>query len=266
MGLFALVACSEDNFQETDKMNDTDVVENSSGGMQTNSHDPSVPYTSPYASVYQTTAINYTINNTLPEDILVVGHFGLAYYDGVNDGVNFGRSLMLAPNVYQNGQEYLNIINSGQITVPANTSTTGDGTSVPVYFHPNNLFFPVEQNLGGNAIQEDPEIIHQQGKLYFVDIDIPSIKFNTRIKVQFGDDFMDFTKLSSLTSNWSLLPGNIPGVSGDLVYEIGTKEICLIKDSSGNGLNSEDSFVYGGQTWYVRAYTDATGVYVTVTP
>src|SRR5690606_7019085 len=97
-------------------------------------------------------------------------------------------------------------------------------------------------------------------------VNIPSIGYSTRIKVKFGDDLMDFATLSSFSSDWDLVGGNITGIPGDLVYNINTLEMCLANDASGTGLRSEDTFVDSiGQTWYVRAYTDATSVIIEVT-
>lgn len=263
MGLFTLVACSEDSYQEADKMNENTTVENSSGGIQTNSVDPAIPYESPFEGFYGYENIPHTIDNQLGEEIEIVAHWGLAYYDGLDDGTHFIQDLLNSQTPYlylSNLTEYLNTVNSQKIIYPPNSTTVAQQANrCPIYWD-SPPALPLEDIFD----PEETEIIAQYGKMYFVDLNIPSIGYSTRIKVKYGDDTMDFAALSSISSDWDLIGGNITGIPGDLVYNLDTKEICLANNATGTGLNSEESFVYSGQTWYVRAYTDVNGVYIEV--
>lgn len=270
-GLFTLVACSEDVVPET-----ADVKQDE--GIAPPTFDPDIPYESPFNTFGDNIIIPYIIVNDLPEDIEIVGYFGFGYYDGADDGDWFGYYDLTQPEfstIYQNSNEYLNMVRSTVTNFgPLTTTILEDercpsvGTS-PSPLNPTGVAFTLDGMLFGppaNGSGDEAELIHQNGKIYFLDVNIPSIGYSTTIKVKFGDDSMDFANLSSFNPDWDLVGGNITGIPGDLVYHVDTGEICLANDSSGNGLRSEDSFVDGsGQTWYVRAYTDGNGVYITVT-
>src|SRR5690606_4839207 len=272
MGLFMLVACSEDVYQEADKMSKNGTVENNSGGMQTNSVDPDIPYESPYDALFNNTKhINYIIDNQFTDQIEIIGHFGIGYYDGADDGnyFNFDLPSNIAPTIYNNNNiEYLNTVYSTNVIFPASTTITLADNKAPVHDTANPYTFFVDSSLGnGNAVGLEPELIYQTGKMYFLDFNIPSIGYSGRIKVKFGDDMMDYATLSGISSDWDLIGSNITGIPGDLVYNIHTQEICLANDFSGNGLKSEDRFVDRlGNVWFVRAYTDINSVYIEVTP
>lgn len=209
----------------------------------------------------------------MSEDIEIVGHFGFTYNDRLDDGIWFGTDLTTAgfATVYQNSQEYLNVVTSTVAYFPANTTyvltdmrcpCVGTNSTIPIAFSLNGMGYPAPAN--GSDVEA--EYMHQNGKPYYFDVNIPSIGYSGRVKVKFGNDSMDYASLSGLSSDWDLIGSNIPGIAGDLVFNLHTQEICLANDRFNNGLSSEDRFNYKGQTWYVRAYTDASGVYVTVTP
>src|SRR5690606_35288563 len=275
MGLFTLVACSEDAYQEADKMSETGNVENNSGGMQTNSIDPTIPYESPYNGYNDIIDIPYTIVNDLREDIEITGYFGIAYYDGADDGDWQNFYDLTDPDfstVYQNSNEYLNLVTSVVAKFPANTTyvlvdmrcpCVGTNSSIPIAFSLDGTIYPFPANGTG----QEAEMMHQNGKPYYFDINIPAIGYSGRVKVKFGDDMMDYATLSGISSDWDLIGSNITGIPGDLVYNIHTQEICLANDFSGNGLKSEDRIVDRlGNVWFVRAYTDINSVYIEVTP
>src|SRR5690606_16719441 len=223
MGLFMLVACSEDVYQEADKMSENGTVENGSGGMQTNSIDPAIPYESPYNGYNDQVNIPFTIVNNLSEDIEIIGHFGISYTDMVDDGNWYGYDFTLPEFsvLYQNSQEYLNVATSTVAYFPANTThvlvdmrcpCVGTNSSIPIAFSLDGTAYPPPANGTGDVA----ELVHQNGKPYFFDVNIPSIGYSGRVKVKFGDDMMDYKSLIGISSDWDLIGSNIPGVSGDL--------------------------------------------------
>lgn len=264
MALFTLIACSEDVYQETDKMNENNNV------VAPPTIDPAVPYDSPFNDYFTTESILYQIDNEFYDDIEIIGHFGFAYFDGAEDGVYFGNDLSIndTPNIFLiNATEYVNTVFNTPLTVGFNSNVTLQQPQRLPILNTGGPAFLVNSIYGGNATDYETEMLYPNGKLYYVDVNIPSIGFSTRIKVKFGDDDMDFVQLSSISPLWDVLTTNLSGANGDLVYNIDTNEICLANDSSGNGLRSEDTFIdNAGTTWYVRAFTDVNGVYITVTP
>src|SRR5690606_33076315 len=201
-GLFTLVACSEDVYQEADNMNENGIVENNSEGMQTNSIDPAIPYESPFydGMCCHVTNVPYIIDNQFPDDIEIIGHFGFGIYDGADDGYHFGEDLVTigAPNLYNNSIEYLNTVNSSASFFAANSYTIAAASMAPVV----GPEFLIDATLGGSADSNEVELMHQFGKMYFLDVSIPSIGYSTRIKVKFGDDMMDYAALSGISSDW----------------------------------------------------------------
>jgi len=259
MGLFTLVACSDESYQQADKMNENNNI------VAPPTIDVNIPYESPFyeGMCCHVTHVPYIIDNQLSEQIEIIGHFGFGIYDGADDGFHFGEDLvgLVAVNLYGNSTEYLNTVNSSTSFFEANTYTIAAESMAPVV----GPEFLIDDTSGGSAASSEVELIHQFGKMYYLDINIPGAGYSARIKVKFGDDLMDFAALSTFSSDWNRL-GNLNGINGDLVYNIHTNEICLANDSLGNGLRSEDSFVFNGQTWYVRAFTDAGSVQITITP
>jgi len=120
MVVLSLIACSEDSYQEADKMNETEPVNNDSGGMQTNSFENDTPgtyipgnyfvwqdptnsgawpytntpgegYITPwdiwYRNKYATPSYIITTGSETSDFYLrVIPWVGLAYYDSANDG------------------------------------------------------------------------------------------------------------------------------------------------------------------------------------
>jgi|GEM_PF-6509740 len=265
MGLFTLFACSD----EALTLDQEKQSENPEIPMSTYSDDISIDYMSPFFGFFSVEYIEHVVHNKFPEEVFVKAHFGFAYYDGADDGTHFIQDLANSqtPTLYlNNSTEYLNTVHSGSVKIGAGTKQSNATVRTPVYYDSQKLSFPTDVSYGGSADWqgEETEIMHQYGKLYFIDFEVPSIGFSTRIKVKFGDDSMDYNQLSSLSTDWALVGGNMTGINGDLVYNIDTKEICLANNSAGTGLNSEDSFIYNGETWYVRAYTKLDGVFIDI--
>lgn len=153
MGLFTLVACSEDVYQDADEQN-----AETGSQYQTNSYNPDNPghytpgsilngpgdnYYSPWDIKYRNDVIpTYTImNHTAGEgysifELHLTPYIGLAYYDGVNDGqyhdayqASLTPPALIAdltngnyPNLYQNGNEIGELIPAKPIVL--------DGSSI----------------------------------------------------------------------------------------------------------------------------------------
>src|SRR5690606_38980584 len=90
--LFMLVACSEDAYQEADKMSETGNVENTDPKNQVYTHDPSIPYDSAY-DLSSDRPFTYIVRNNTDIQLTFHPFVSLCYYDGANDGVHFGQNL-----------------------------------------------------------------------------------------------------------------------------------------------------------------------------
>jgi|SRR5690554_33684 len=252
-GLFTLVACSDEVVSET-----ADVKQDES--IMPPTSDPAISYESPFNDFYASEVVTYKISNMLPEDVEIIGHFGFAYFDGFDDNFHHSFDLysIFFPNLYWNNSiEYLNTVSSTTVIAPASKNLSLVQGRCPTA--PPTASAPITFNIdsasgSGNGTIHEAHFLRNVGKMYFLDVNIPSIGYSTRIKVKFGDDTMDFASLSSISSNWNMV-GNINGINGDLVYNINTYELCLANNAMGNGLLSEDSFIYGGTPWYIRAFT-----------
>mgnify|MGYP003575586514 CR=1 FL=1 len=211
MGLFTLIACSEDTYQEADKMN-----EEPDSQYQTNSFNPNDPgyyvpgagfppnqaggdYASPWDIWYRGTPEvipSYTFANlegegVSPFVIEITPYLGLAYYDDVNDGLFHdpaqGYSLIHDmttgnfPSLYANNNEIGNLIKAKTIVL--------DGTSVQ-----NNEFSigsdqdhcPVDLanittgwnpmgrflDIDSSATSDEKKLIAKYGKAFFFGITI----------------------------------------------------------------------------------------------
>lgn len=92
MGLFTLVACSEDAYQEADKMKDTGIVDNSGAQNSIRTVDGAIPYESPY-DLAGNDRIEYIFQNDTDLELSFHSFIELCFYDGVNDNIHFGHNL-----------------------------------------------------------------------------------------------------------------------------------------------------------------------------
>src|SRR5690606_4173551 len=132
MSLFMLVACSEDSYQEADKMSENGNVENTDPQNQVYTHDPSIPYSSPY-DFGSDRIINYIFRNNTDVELKFHPFVSLCYYDGANDGVHFGQNLSATNGVspiypvftsWPSWNEYETMRTAKQIIIPPHTTET----------------------------------------------------------------------------------------------------------------------------------------------
>jgi len=133
MGLFALIACSEDADKDADKASENSNV------IAPPTIDPGIPYESPYDVAYGTCCnqVEYLFINNTEWEIDVVTGFGLAKYDGADDLNHFGWPMNPSsdyPTFFiQDQLEYFEFVFSTNKTIPPYTTiTSGPGAQVPV--------------------------------------------------------------------------------------------------------------------------------------
>jgi len=203
MGLFTLMACSDDAIQE---------AEDQGIPMTTNSFNPQDPgyyvpgagfppnhagidYFSPWDIWFRTSVSpSYTYTNmegdgSSPFVIEIVPYLGLAYYDDINDGLYRdpaqGNALIADltsgayPNLYKNGNEIGNLIRAERIRLDGTSvqnSEVSIGSTIdhcPVFqgnvntgYNPLNRFL----NLSFSATPQEISLLSQYGKVYFYQV------------------------------------------------------------------------------------------------
>ena len=179
MGLFTLIACSEDSYQAADNMNESGTVENGSGGMQTNSIDPAIPYESPFDFTGSgcCSVVRYLLINNTDLELKVSPFAGLARFDGVQDDYHMGWGNQLIfgtyPNLlYANFYEYINFVKCKEITVlPFTTLDSGPGGQLPIYG--TGGFFEI----ANTTTHHEMAILYEYGKLYSFDFEVNDTAF-----------------------------------------------------------------------------------------
>lgn len=270
MGLLSLVACSEDSYQEADKMNETGTVENNSGGMQTNTIDTSINYESPYGT---SDRFEYLFINNTDYEWRFTPVTQLCFYDGTNDNVHFGHNLTAFP--YFNAtlswsDEYTAQFTAKMIVVPPNTTETitmDNGKVLPVDpsgpTTASGQFFDLESSSMGSLNQNEMDFFGDY--LKFVGLEggvvLPSgATINTTIKFPLGTQY---SASSNPGGSWAMIP-NMNPLADVKVFHFGTKEICTI-DSNSGFLSPKLSFVsfnIGSQNYTASAYTTRNQVIV----
>lgn len=143
IGLFTLVACSEDSYHEADKMNESGNVENNSGGMQTNSVDGNLPgssvpgfttpvYESPYVLPSGTGGIEYHFINNTNNTIEITPSVGFYVYGQPSDPyyANYNSGTGSYPNLFAGGNQYGNTVALDPIILsPGTTLIHGPSTA-----------------------------------------------------------------------------------------------------------------------------------------
>ena len=276
MGLFTLVACSEDSYREADKMNETVIVENSSGEMQTNSIDPAIPYESPYDDFSTCcSAVIFNFVNNTDLDLYFDPYVGLARYDGAYDNIHFGWGIPLTaalyPNIISNETaEYFKLAKCREMVVGSNSTTLyNSGWQLPIY---NGAFFTL---LNSIPTSTENQLLTEFGKIYSINATIKDPN-NSNMIVR-GNEYLRFPFLpTGITDpgmlgsgDWIQMP-SIATQTDDLWYHHKTFEICIGNDpvafpGGGDGINDKPSeliFDYNGQTYILKLSTTSTHVLI----
>ncbi len=279
MGLFTLMACSDDVYEEIDKQN-KDLENDNSFEMQTNSFDDSNPgwidltgggsfinigngYQSPWDVWFRNAPFtpNYQFSNqggpghSSPLTIHITPWAGLAYYDGINDGM-YNDDFLLAnspsglvadftlggyPNLYVGNNEVGNLIEGEMITL--------DGTSlaeseIGIASDPANMSGPGPQhllsavgNLNPAAYQGKPGsfnfpslnpaetlLMEQYGKIFIFEVTVrrgPTGPIIGNYFVQVENETLDGPS-GPTNNNWKStgISVSVPGLAGtrDVYY------------------------------------------------
>ncbi len=229
MGLFTLVACSEDSYQEADKMNETrnGSVENTEPQNSVKSSNFEV--STPYEDSMFANAIDYSVWNTSATYTMeVTPYIGLAYYDGADDGYYSYAGVTLDqnsyPNLFKGGKEYLNLIKGNTVIIPPLTnSSISSGNHCPVM--PGQAFDLTAS--GGTASVDEINLLEVAGKVYYADVVVkngPVVVLTTRVK----QIFHYYNVNSPLTSfgSWNYLGSIAPGFIEPFYSEVTTNEIA----------------------------------------
>lgn len=255
MGLFTLVACSEDAYQEADKMNESGTVENGSGGniipmtVGPYYNSPFEPYGTGISLGTKTTFTNNTP--------LLVELKALAAEHDYNNEPTSGYQLFESSEILM--KPFSNEINQDMnapmaINIPAANPVGNPAMSYDFGNYSQNWRF------------------HHYGKVHCFKYIIRSEKgilAEGYIKQRFFDDTFNYKHIETLADEWVYFKHcNIPGF--DLVFMKNTisNEVCLTNDFNyTNPYMSSYITVTDPSTGTVHKldfYTDALGVYVTL--
>ena len=273
MGLFTLIACSEDSYQAADKMNETVNVDNSSGGMQTNSIDPAIPYESPYDVNICCSPVNYEFINNTDLDLQFSPYVGLARYDGADDLKHYWS---LNPTDYPNlivneNGEYFKLAECRPFDLQA-----GDNFS-PIYHSQCPTFNGFFSLVNSTPTSIEEAFLNEYGKIYSINATITDPNnFNMVVR---SNEYLRFPFLPSGvvdpaamgSGDWLKVPSTNPPFSNDLWYNTKTFEMCVGNNSAafpggGDGINDKPSeliFDYNGKTYILKLSTTSTNVIIT---
>lgn len=211
MGLFALAACSEDSYQESEVINENTNFEPVSPQNSVKTNTPSVGYISPFDINSVINVPVKFINNTTDYQIGYRVQVGPAYFDGnINGEINYSPvggpvlNATNAPNLLYAGNEF-NPALFVQYVLPISS-----GTSATRYFNTFTASSPL------NALEVN--FLRKYGKVYSV---FNYISHNSATGTPIHQLFLKsdappaFTSPSSIPSSMSSVGyGVVPGVIG----------------------------------------------------
>lgn len=256
MGLFALVACSEDTYQEADKMTETGGVENSGPQNSIKTNDPSIPYQSPYDMNFEK-KIRYIFKNNTDVELKFHSFVSLCYFDGQNDGTHFGHVLGSGAypvfTILSNWNEYQTQVTAKQIIIPPYTTEIID--TVPGMTLPADPAGPKTASgqffeFGTGAVPTTPaeiKLFSQFGKFIGLESNMGTIQFK----------FLPTGGIPG--SMWQNVPLFIPTMKK--AFHNTTKEICPITGGVASYPTTSTKII-NGVTYTLRAYTDLNSVIV----
>ena len=271
MGLFTLIACSEDVYQDADKMNEAGAVENTGSQNSVKTVDTTIPYESPYGTSGEAGFEYLFINNT-PYEWKFTPFLQLCFYDGANDGSHFGHNLSF--NYFDLSMtptdEYTTLITANRIVVPPHTTeviTMNNGKILPVDpmgpTTASGQFFDLEMSNKGPLTQTEMDFFGDYLKFVALEgsVYLPSGGgYNTTIRFPLGPQYG--TSPIPNPAIWGSVP--MSGGSTDIyAYNINTKEVCVTNGSGWVGARpSLVNVTIGSQTYTASAYTTRNQVVV----
>lgn len=273
LGLFTLIACSEDSYQEADTMNKTGSVETAEPQNSIKTVDTSVPYESPYGTADRFT---YVFQNDTPFDFTFTPWVQLCFYDGINDNIHFGTNLsgislfssVLSP---PSSNEYSIYLGARTIKMPAYTTETismgggilpanpgGPKTASGQYF---NFDF---STLSSIPPPTATDINFYTKFLKFVGLEGSVRDSSTGLTVAgatlrfpFGQHMSSFNFTTPPAANWTPVPMGYP-TAEQKYFNTVSKEVCATDVVSGSiaGRPSYKVFSYNGINYSISLYTE----------
>jgi len=277
MGLFTLIACNEDSYQEADKMSETrnGSVENTEPQNSVKSFDSSLafpPYsvpgfmgTSNYQSPFQeprTTGISYFFNNSTNLKIELTPYVGWPTASSYLDGMYANPALHAS--LFPSGQKYDNVMALDQFSLNPFSS---------VQYGPSSGTMPIGGcvQIGGVGFDyttaPSATLYCEYGKIHLfkyrvIDDDRNEIVNEGLLKQRVGNDGF----VSSLSSNWVKLTNlaAFPQLAVVLHTPPGQRELCVVNNNGTTIVPSDLSFTYSGQNYHLSFVTDLTNGYITL--
>ncbi len=274
MGVFTLVACSEDSYQEADKMNATGTVENTEPQNSVRTVDPVIDYESPYGT---TDRFDYIFQNDTDLELRFVAIVNLWRYDGnPADNIHHGFPLTSIPHFTMpsiSWGEYTWYLASKMIIIPPHTTETismSGGTILPVNSAGPTTASGQYFNLHGNPALVPALTVPQMNFLgkygKFVGFEgyaahpVTGGGSNLTLRFPIGPQFSNsFTGGSS----WIPVPGLPTGYQK--LYHTLTKEVCEVNYTSlgfPSMHESSKTFTYAGTSYNCSLYTTRNRVVV----
>ena len=279
MGLFTLIACSEDSYQEADKMNENsaNAVESTGSQNSVKTVDSTIPYASPYGT---TDRITYIFQNDTDYEFRFQAIIHLCFFDGSNNNVHFGHNLSMFPYFAipfpnTNWNEYTWSQTAKMITIPPHTTETikisgkilpvdpsGPKTASGQYFDLNKYLpgiMPAISNAEIDFFGNYGKFVGFEGAVYDP---ATSSNANTTLRFPLGPQYSNISFWGS--SFWANVP--IPGSTQQKLFNTQTNEICTANPSPGliGSRPSFQSFTINGSSHVCSAYTTTDSVVVVV--
>lgn len=265
MGLFTLIACSDEAIQDLDKQS-----ENPNIPMSVYASDSNISYASPWSISNTSPGLSYIFENQTQLFIRITPYIGWAYeFYWVNDF--FINDPGRFPNLFSGTTPYGESIEIDPIViVPNNTDVYGPSTgSLPfegavtgplTLLHNPNTIDPNE--IG--TMSEIGKIYYIKYEVFLTDEDLYYNKpsHSGMIKQKVGDDHADY--LDPSFSSWVPLNSlnGFPNIM--LMYHNIEKEICLFGVPGIPPMLSEETFNIGGVNYTLSFTTDIQNGYITL--
>lgn len=260
MGLFTLVACSEDVYQEADKMSENGAVENTEPQNSIKTTDPTIGYNSPYN--FGAPDPIHKILNATNFELRMTAYIGLAYDDSNTSPMYFGMFNLASgvyPNLFAGSIKYGNVVSSDVYTLMPNDVRYCYYGSAPMTPNPISPQ-PTDFNFTFSGITaQEIDLLRQYGKIYYIDYEIydptiASVIASGSLSSGFVPNIGSF---GTLPGNWQPI-GNDVIHSRELLSEMGSREIVVTENVGAGDFPSQVSI--GANT--LSMFTDPGVVYV----
>lgn len=261
MGLFMLVACSEDSVQNTEP-----AASEISNSVKT--VDTTIRYESPYGTADR---FEYVFQNDTDFEWHFVAWVQLCFYDGINDNVHFGHNLasfnyFSTFMVWPNWNEYTAQYGTKMFIIPPHTTETifmNNGKVLPVDpagpTTASGQYFDLETPNMGPMKQNEMDFFGKylkfvgfEGGVYYPGAGNVT---NTTLRFPLGPQFSN----SAVGVNAIWQPVNVSWSPFDQkIFNVNSKEIGITNAVSGGSIGGRPSFINftaNGNSYTCSAYT-----------